>query len=317
MPAQHNTHFGDQPAVFGPPRGRGCPPPGKNFAPRFSPSDQPGFTLIELLVVIGIIAILAASLLPVLARAKSRSQGIYCLNNVRQLTLAWNVYLGDNAGHFPANAETQAEADGPLPAWVKGNLDYGGSPDDTNTDFLINPQYAQLGVYLKSSGVFKCPCDNSLSYGPSGLPRVRSFSMNQAIGPNASGGAAGQGAWLPVPAYRIYLRESDVASPGPSDLWLLIEEHPDSINDAAFSFVMPPSVILTMWYDTPASCHANACPISFVDGHTELHKWLQPQAIPPVTFQALKKPVYALGDPDILWLAKRTSATTDGHPLPY
>jgi prepilin-type N-terminal cleavage/methylation domain-containing protein/prepilin-type processing-associated H-X9-DG protein len=276
-----------------------------------------GFTLIDLLVVIAVIAILAGLLLSALAQAKSRAQGIYCLANLRQITIAWVMYAGDNGGNFPVNEENQTDADGPAAGWLKGNLDYSGSPDDTNVAFLIDPQYALLGSYLQSAGVFKCPSDNSMSYGASGVPRVRSFSMNQAVGQGPNGSLAGQGTWLPAPTYRVYVKEGDLINPGPSELWLLTEEDPDSINDGGFAFVMPPSAIVTQWEDMPSKCHANTCPFSFTDGHAEIHKWLWPQVIPPVTYHELIKPLYALTDPDILWVARHTSARTDGQPLPF
>jgi len=277
----------------------------------------PGFTLIELLVVIAIVAILAALMLPVLARAKLRSKAIYCVGDLRQVTLGWMMYAGDNGGQFPVNEENQGQADGPAPGWVKGNLDYSGSPDDTNIDFLINPKFALLASYLPSSGVFKCPSDDSASHGRTGLPRVRSYSMNQAVGPGPAGGPSGQGALLPAPPFRVYVRDGDAINPGASDLWLLTEEDPDSINDGGFSFAMPPSVIVTRWDDMPSKLHADTCPFSFTDGHVEIHKWLWPQIIPAVTYQELNKPLYSLANPDILWVARHTSARVDGQPLPY
>jgi hypothetical protein len=141
--------------------------------------------------------------------------------------------------------------------------------------------------------------------------------MNQAIGPNANGTADGQGLWLPASMFLVYLKESAIVNPTPSDLWVLVDEHPDSINDAAFSFIMPLGTFVTKWMDTPAKHHAEACGFSFSDGHVEMHRWVRADAIPAVTYNPLTKPNTVLADPDILWVAKRTSARADGQPLPY
>jgi prepilin-type N-terminal cleavage/methylation domain-containing protein/prepilin-type processing-associated H-X9-DG protein len=279
---------------------------------------EPGFTLIELLLVIAIIAILAGLLFPIFARTRSRSEGVYCMDNLRQITAAWVMYSSDNNGTFAVNEENATDADGPMPGWVKGSLDYSGSPDNTNLSYLVDSHDALLGSFLQTPAVFKCPADASKTFGQTGAPRVRSFSMNQAVGPGPYGGSAGQGSLLPSPAYRVYTKESDILHPTPSDLWLLTEEDPDSINDGGFSFFMPPSAILTRWDDMPSRCHADTCPFSFADGHVEIHRWQWPQIIPPATYnRELIKPLYALGDPDILWVARHTSALANGQPLPY
>jgi len=276
-----------------------------------------GFTLIELLVVIAIIAILAGLLLPALAKAKQKAMAVHCMNNGKQVTLGWRMYSDDNSGLFAVNEESQAAATGQV-GWCRGWLDYNGSPDDTNVAYLTDGQYAQLGPYLKSDKVYKCPADKSCNYGATGVSRVRSISMNQAIGPNASGNSTGQGLWLPSTTYFVYIKETDLVTPGPSQTWLMLDEHPDSINDGAFAFQMPSSASATEWIDVPAKYHNNACGFSFCDGHSEIHKWQSPGQIPEVTYTALTKSgLFELKNPDILWVARRTTARLDGTPLPY
>src|SRR5262245_34930619 len=122
---------------------------------KIRPSNS-GFTLIELLVVIAIIAILAGMLLPALSKAKTKAQGISCMNNLKQLHLGWFMYAQDNNDRLVVNG-TGSDT----PGWVAGWLDFTSAPDNTNTLKLTDPKFSLIAPYLQSVGIFKCPADQS------------------------------------------------------------------------------------------------------------------------------------------------------------
>lgn len=305
-------------------------------------SDESAFTRIELVVVILTLATLAITLLPAVARVHVNSQGGQCLNNLRQLTAGWWMYVNDNEGRlapnrglFPANQDYNV-----YPKWVAGLMRGGssiGGPysgiDATNSALLVDPRYSQLAPYVKNPALYRCPADLS-TWSTSGTPgsnetaRVRSYSMSQAIGPLPNGQLIDSGHiaghWLSsgnasAPGgtpWRVYIKESDLVAPTPSQLWVMLEEHPDSINDAAFAVQMPLNSGSTFFIDFPAKYHNNACDFSFADGHVESHRWQVPSVMPPTVWAAdtvsLSGSTPAPNDPDILWLAHRTSALAPG-----
>ena len=284
-----------------------------------------GFTLIELLVVIAIIAILAALLLPALAKAKSKAQGISCMNNTKQLALADHMYLNDNQDTFPYafHGGYNPQSDNyKYQPWVTGWLDWSLSTDNTNTIFLLDPKYAILASYFaQAKNIYKCPADIFAS-GPQRAAgwasRCRSVSGNIYVGKGNAwttlgGGPGGPNNLSTVNGYKGAAKSPDLSIPGPARSWLFMDEHPDSINDAgAFAPNSPNNIP-----DAPATYHNGACGFSFADGHSEIHKWVggtMRGELASVTFNARNNFACNVGDKDLYWYAWHTPRWTDRTP---
>lgn len=270
-----------------------------------------GFTLTDLLVIVAALAILAGMLLSSFSKARVNSQDLRCLNNGRQLTLALHLYAADHQELFPPNEDNNNQLDG----WVAGDMAV--PVQATNTVFLTDPRYAKLAQYTGSEyALYRCPADTSVvTMAGENYPRVRSVSMNQAVGTKRDGRSPVDGSWLNEGEYgnntykggpyRTYGRLSDCNNPAPDRLWILTDEASRSLNDAGFAMTLHANPNAWEWIDWPAAYHDRGCGLAFADGHSEVRHWLDPRtAITNLIVTPIKQP----NNPDLHWMMERTTA---------
>ncbi|WCJ61135.1 type II secretion system protein [Fontisphaera persica] len=263
-----------------------------------------GFTLVELLVVVGIIAVLAALLMPALGAAKRRAVTVRCLNNLRQLQAAWQMYEVDHHELPPNNDQPGAGQSAEQPSWVAGWLrldsERGDKRESVDTELLVGAKYrafGSLGPYTRNPQLYKCAHDRStVRIDGVDLPRTRTVAMNAYMN--------GTGVWQDT-NYVTFRRSAQI--PHPAGMWVFIEEREDSINDGYFAVAMAARYAII---DTPANYHDGAAVLSFADGHVDTKKWREPTTQPPLRpgMHLSGVPFYTPPtDRDMRWLVEHTS----------
>jgi hypothetical protein len=288
-----------------------------------------GFGRADALGVLAAVAILGALTLSGSSTAKTTAQAIQCLENGNQLMRAWSQYALSNGGWLAPNQD-----DGAYGNWLSGSMTSASSYNDpTNYGILNNTftspgrngPFSAIGNYFGDYRICKCPADTSLGSmgglgGPAGkLPRVRSYSMSQAVGTQDRVRAAVNGPWLTGNygantathgPFRTFGRLDSFISPGPSATFVVMQEDPYSINDAGFANSMTQP---DRWIDYPASVHNDGDMFAFADGHCVIKQWVDRK--PPVVNGQFTAALP--NDPDVEWLRTVTTARLDGAPLTF
>ncbi|MEW6157643.1 MAG: type II secretion system protein [Verrucomicrobiota bacterium] len=244
------------------------------------PFSRLGFTILELLVVISVVAILASLLLPTIAQAKHQGRKAVCLSNKRQISIAWASYADDNADKLVYNSPGVYSS---LIGWTVDWMSWTVDERTTNIDRFKEGRLARYATL--SHKVFKCPEDTFLSPAQrsAGLAeRPRSVSMNYFVGfanePEGDFFASKER----IRGTVLFVRMSDFNRTNPSQIYVFLDEHPDSITGGC---MLPPvSKSDTAWPRLPASYHLKGSILSFADGHAEYKRWVSRTTIEPVLY---------------------------------
>ncbi len=274
----------------------------KNEDPANSSLRRSGFTLLELLVVIGIIGILSALLLPAIARAKNSGQVTSCLNNLRQLQLAWTMYADDHDGRLVRNDYVIGNPHPSRASWVQGRLDYSPTnPANTNSGIFLDGSLSLFAPYIPTAKVYRCPSDRSAVRINGELQsRVRSYGMNWSLSSERT---------IEVTAIR---RFAEIQQPSPAQMFVFIDQHPDYISDIHFHMSLA-SGGQAFFQDLPSANHNGSGTLTYADGHAERRKWVDQRTKPEVKYRNLPATVImSPNNEDIAWLQERYAAPIGG-----
>jgi len=257
-------------------------------AKRTSRKPACGFTLVELLLIVAIISVLSALLLSPLARSKAKVESLSCVNNLRQLSLAWLLYADEHNERL-VNNHGVPETLSRRQTWANNVQDWEASDDNTNLLLLANSKLAPFAS--RSTRIYKCPSDREPA--PNG-PRIRSMSMNAMVGD------PGELTNRFNPLYAQYFKKSEVQNP--AGIFVFLDEHADTLNDGFFVNRLEDQ----SWGNLPGSYHNGGANFAYADGHAASHHWLVPGIARPVLRTRIDK-IPATPPTDFDWLKLRTS----------
>jgi len=274
------------------------------------PSGSRAFTLVELAVMIVMVAVLGSVLLPAYAKTGLNSRSVQCLNNNRQLCAAWRMYADDSRDWIVYGGDDGTGTSNPLNqyAWTAAHLDFNSGNRqnwDPTVDLMKRPLWPYTG---RNAAIYKCPSDQSyVVVNGVSKPRIRSMSMNYYLG----GLAGTDGGWPNAAPYRLFLKTTELTAPGPAKTFVFLDQRWDEVNWGNFLTDMsgyPNSPAQYTLQDLPNMLHNLGCGFSFADGHTELHRWLDPRTTPPLSYIWPLSPGSTPNNPDVAWLQAHATA---------
>jgi prepilin-type N-terminal cleavage/methylation domain-containing protein/prepilin-type processing-associated H-X9-DG protein len=229
-------------------------------------SAKDAFTLIELSVVILIIGILASLLSTAFNNTKSKGQKVSCLNNLKNLQLAWWFYLDENDNWLALNKS--------VPGIL--NQQFFGRPNSSNSWVAGTPKAdltlrrGTLFPYTRADVVYRCPADSSTVLGHEDVLRTRSYSMSAYLAGDEEGIDP-----------RVKSKEAEINDPSPDKIFVFIEENESSSWLGSFRILPRERFTLSAgsWASTPSDRHNQGCNLTFADGHAEYWKWYWPKKV--------------------------------------